>query len=256
MMNKIMALAAGVFMAGQATAEIRPEFTLGTEIYEETYLEWHQGRRFMKERASMKGITGDLRLEIDQQNAVRVTGRYAWGNSDYTGAYQGRPYGSLTLPGLSRRTWEIRSTYEWTTHAFDYPVTLSAGAGYRNLVDRLDQAGLGGYRRESKYFYGTLGVGSVFKVGDGSWTFSPKASYQHLLRGFQYSDNVVNRQDSGYGLEVSAALSRPVGTGSISVTPFYRYWKIADSKLNSSANDWMEPENKTSEFGVNLSYRF
>jgi len=35
-------------MAGQATAEIRPEFTLGTEIYEETYLEWHQGRRFME----------------------------------------------------------------------------------------------------------------------------------------------------------------------------------------------------------------
>lgn len=125
-MNKIMVLAAGVFMAGQAAAEIRPEFTLGTEIYEETYLEWHQGRRFMKERASMKGITGDLRLEIDQQNAVRVTGRYAWGNSDYTGAYQGRPYGSLTLPGLSRRTWEVRSTYEWTTRAFDYPVTLSA----------------------------------------------------------------------------------------------------------------------------------
>jgi len=69
-------------------------------------------------------------------------------------------------------------------------------------------------------------VGSVFKVGDGSWTFSPKASYQHLLRGFQYSDNVVNRQDSGYGLKSRQRLSRPVGTGSISVTPFYRYWKL------------------------------
>lgn len=256
MINRIITLAALALTAGQACAEIKPQFTLGTEVYEETYMEWINDRRFMKERASMKGVTGDLRVEIDTQNAVRVTGRYAWGNGDYTGAFAGQSYGSLTLPGLSRRAYEIRSTYEWTTNALHSPVTLSVGAGYRNLVDRLDQVQMGGYRRESKYFYGTLGVGSEIKVGDGSWTFSPKGSYQHLLRGFQYSDNIVNRQNRGFGLEISAALSHPVGKGSISVTPFYRYWKIADSKLNSSANGWMEPENKTDEFGINLSYRF
>lgn len=255
-MKRIMTLAALALVAGQACAEIRTELTLGTEVYEETYLERHQGQRLMQERATMKGITGDVRFGIDKQNAVRLSGRYAWGTSDYTGSYSGQAYGSLTLPGLSRRTYDIRSTYEWTTRSFDYPVTLSVGAGYRNLVDRLDQAPMGGYRRESQYFYGTLGVGSVFKVGDGSWTLAPKASYQHLLRGFQYSNDIVNRQDGGYGLEVSTALSRSVGNGSISVTPFYRYWKIADSRLNTSAGGWMEPRNTTSEFGVQVSYRF
>ncbi|WP_343587364.1 hypothetical protein [Herbaspirillum sp.] len=257
-MNKIAkTLAAAVLVAGagQALAEVKPTFALGTELYEETYREWVDGQRFMKERASMTAITGDLHLAFDQQNALRVAGRYAWGTSDYTGAYQGMPYGSLTDSGQARRAYDIRATYEWTTFSMRYPLTASVGAGYRNLVDRLDQSGPGGYRRESEYFYGTIGIGTAMKVGDGSWTFSPKMSYQHLLRGFQHSGDDLNAQTKGYGLEVSTALSRPLGAGCASLTPFYRYWKIADSKMNYAAGI-MEPQNQTHEFGINLSYRF
>ncbi|WP_432239835.1 hypothetical protein [Herbaspirillum robiniae] len=255
MIAKTFAAAALVAISGQAMAEVTPTFTLGTEVYEETYREWVGGKRFMKERASMKAVTGDLHLAFDRENAMRIAGRYAWGTSDYTGGSPGMDYGSLTDSGQTRRAYDIRTTYEWTSFAMRYPLTTSAGLGYRNLVDRLDQTGEGGYRRESEYFYATVGIGSSIKVGDGSWTFSPKASYQHLLRGFQHSGDDVNVQTKGYGLELSTALSRPVGTGSVSITPFYRYWKIADSKMNSAAGI-MEPENQTHEFGVRLSYRF
>lgn len=254
MIAKTIAIAVLTIAAGQACAQMKPQFTLGTELYEETYREWDEGKRFMKERASMKAVTGDLRLPIDAQSAVRVAGRYAWGTSDYTGGYQGQPYGSLTDSGQSRRTYEVRTTYEWTTNTLRYPLTTSLGVGYRNLVDRLDQSGDGGYRRESEYWYGTVGVGTNIKVGDGAWTFSPKVSYQHLLDGTQHSGDDINKQKNGYGLEVSTALSRAAGTGNIVIKPFYRYWKIADSK--SSPDGSKEPQNQTHEFGVNVSYQF
>jgi len=72
MMNKIMALAAGVFMGRSRL--LRKSGRSSPWVLKSTKRLISSGTRggaSWKERASMKGITGDLRLEIDQQNAVR-----------------------------------------------------------------------------------------------------------------------------------------------------------------------------------------
>lgn len=69
---KPLAITALALITGQARAEVKPQFSLGTELYEETYLEWIGGQRFMKERALMKAVTCDFLLPFDRQNAMRV----------------------------------------------------------------------------------------------------------------------------------------------------------------------------------------
>lgn len=246
-----------------ALAQVTPSFEIGTEVYQETYKETVDGQPFMKEQAIMIGVNGAVRLQFTNQDAVKFSARYAQGKSDYTGAFDGQPYGSLTSNGQDRYTYEFRGVYEATGPVSGHDLTTSLGLGYRNLTDRLDQSGPGGYKRESEYFYATLGLEAKYGLGASSWDVTPKIAYNHLIQGTQHSfiggNDFQNRQNNGHGFELSAAVSRQLqNTQEIRLTPFYRYWKVRESEATPIGGGFaiVEPENKTNEFGLNLSYVF
>jgi hypothetical protein len=228
---------------------------LGTEYYRETYKEKMAGQPFMGEDTDMYGVVGVVRIPFAGRHAVSLSGRYATGKSTYTGSFQGMPYGSLVIEGQDRSKFSARALYKMT---FPY-VTPYVGFGYRRLVDRLDEAGDGGYRRKSEYWHVMAGLESTIPVGQSGWSINPKIAYMHLLRGKQHSDDKTNSQHSGHGAEVSAALNAPVSKAiTVSLMPYYRYWNIGESEWKTlpDGTNFMEPQNTTHEIGVRLSAKF
>jgi hypothetical protein len=238
-------------------AQERPPVTweLGTEFYQETYREKVDGKAFMGEDADMYGLIGSVQIPFNSRHALVFSGRYAAGKSTYKGSFEGMPYGSLVIEGQDRYMLYLRSTYEMT---LPY-VTPSIGVGYRRLVDRLDEAGEGGYKRKSEYWYALLGLESTIPLGQSGWKISPKVAYMHLMRGEQHSDDKENRQHSGYGAELSLALNAPVSPSfNVILMPYYRYWNIGQSDWETLKDNthFMEPKNTTHEIGVRLSAKF
>ncbi len=67
--------------------------------------------------------------------------------------------------------------------------------------------------------------------------------------------------DGGYGIEVSAMLSAPIGRNAVRFGPFLRYWNIEQSKSKTFREEdfeieFFEPANKTRELGLRLSFGF
>nr|WP_294867299.1 hypothetical protein [uncultured Pseudogulbenkiania sp.] len=255
--------------ASSAFAAPQPEFTLGTELYHEKYEEEVGGAKFMQEEAWMAGLNGSARFFLADNHAVKFKGRYAQGESDYTGGYNGGPgYGSLRIDGLDRSVYELHGAYEYTSPWEDHPVISSLGLGYRNLTDRLDQGGPGGYKRVSEYWYATLAFESSFFLGTSYWQATPRVAYNYLLQGKQHSylssGELLNDQNKGHGFELAMSFSRPINLGArstLSVTPFFRYWDIKKSESIYTLNGGLiyenyEPNNTTKEFGLNLSLGF
>jgi hypothetical protein len=251
---------AGVILllcAGNAFAQERSETTLetGFEHYQETYRETVNGAPFMQEKSDMNGVYANLNMPLSMSDALAFSVRYAAGKSKYTGGKMGAPYGSLIIHDLDRYSAELTAAYEF--HLLY--MTPSAGIGYRRLVDRLDQAGAGGYKRTSEYMFLTVGVSSIYDLTSLGVQLTPRAEYRYLLRGRQHSADIVNEQHSGEGLELSVALSGQLTpTMGWRVTPYYRYWQIADSdQVDSPAGGTlMEPRNTTQEIGARVSLTF
>lgn len=265
MQTRLTLCALALASSAAAGADVVSDVDIGPEIYQETYSETVDGRRFMQETAAMAGITGTATLRFSPVHAMRVSGRYAFGKSDYTGAYQGGSYGSVTANGQDRSVGEVRAVYLGTLALFGHTLGPSAGLGYRQLTDRLDQAGSGGYRRESEYLYATLGLETRFAWGR-DWNVTPSLSALLLLRGTQHShidgNDVQNRQDTGKGVEIALAFAHALDAKhSLQLTPFYRYWHIgqSDTACYWSSGQYYcgsEPDNRTREFGLRLSFAF
>lgn len=255
--------------ASNAFAEAREtSFELGLETYRETYEEFVDGRKFMQEEARMVGLTGSATVHIDDASSVKFGFRYARGKSDYTGAYQGETYGSLTSDGQTRSAAELRAAYQFHQNFGNVQVIPSIGLGYRRLTDYLEEAqGGGGYHRVNQLTFATVGIEARIPMG-GRWKIAPKVGYNHLLWGQQESGGILrNIQRKGYGFDVSADVSTKFGAqADFKVTPFLRYWKIRDSDAAPYATYTqggqtyvvygMEPQNKTTEVGVNLNLNF
>lgn len=243
--------------AGNAVAQEVPriKWETGLEYYQETYRETINGAPFMQEEADMVALSAKAHIPFNARHAAVVSARYATGSSRYTGAYMGQPYGSLMIGDLDRYSAEVKAAYELT---LPY-VTPSLGVGYRRLIDRLDQGGSGGYERTSQYWFVTAGLASTIDLGQSGLQLTPKIEYHHLLRGKQHSADIVNHQRTGYGAELSLALSGKLSpTVGLHLTPYYRYWHIDDSELAFPAPGvwFMEPQNTTREVGVRLSLTF
>ena len=265
-MNKIIAsiIATFGFMAAAGAAEL--SYSVGGGVYKETYREKDtDGSAFMKEEANMAALNGRLRWAPgNKEHALTVSGEYARGNSDYTGAYQGQPYGSLTISNLSRSK---------VTLGFDYVITwpelagvqTGAGVTYRRLTDRLDEAPAGGYKRVNELSVANFSLARAYQVGGVQAT--PRVGVNYLLNGRQYSyvltngGKVRNKQDEGYGFYLEVDTTWNVQSGSITVTPYFRQMNIADSNkvvVTSGTQQYsiLEPKNITRELGLNVQYNF
>ena len=71
-------------------------------------------------------------------------------------------------------------------------------------------------------------------------------------------EDITNDQESGYGWRAALALTKKTRTIGYGIELFYRYWDIDDSEVtrDSFGRYWIEPDNETSEVGLNLSILF
>jgi len=119
-----------------------------------------------------------------------------------------------------------------------------------------------GYQRFSNYLYAPLGLTSRFHV-NGQWVIVPTVEYDYFIKGkqiSQFSDagqgfsDTTNTQDNGYGYRVSVMAEK----GSWALGPWMHYWYIEDSDITQIGFGYSgrEPKNETTEYGLELKYRF
>ena len=136
------------------------------------------------------------------------------------------------------------------------------GLGYRYLLDKKRKKDPYNYdyKREQTYYY--LPIGADLKVPLSSgWSLAFNTEIDVLLRGENKSHvdgGLKFRQNSGYGWRLAAKVEKNLHSVGIFAEPFYRYWDIAKSNKDTgnSGASWLEPKNKTNEFGLRIGVTF
>jgi hypothetical protein len=139
------------------------------------------------------------------------------------------------------------------------------GLGYRYLFNDM-RSSVGGYRRESNYFY--LPLGLVHRVVfEDTARLVTEVEYDHLLLGKQLSNlsdagtgyaNVSNNQHGGFGLKVSVKYEQK----NWAIGPYANYWNIKQSEVipllqnGVAVGSAWEPKNNTVELGFKGSLGF
>lgn len=262
------ALAGSAFAAGTVNTSTSPlatpdikevspyTYELGMGTHRELYEEFDNSNgKLMQEEAQMIAIRGSVSRKIgDTGGTVILSGEYAFGDSNYTGAYWGGKYGDLKIKGLGRSAIETQLTYRHTSPMWN-GVSAGVGLGYRRLVDNLQEAGPGGYKRVNDRYYLALSLEKEIAVD--AWTITPSAQYKHILKSNQYSDlygGINTAQKDGHGAEFAVAFATKGTDFTTVITPYYRLWDIKDSEIHPMGV--YEPRNKTSEAGVAVSFKF
>jgi hypothetical protein len=190
----------------------------------------------------------------------RIDGRVSYGNLDYE---SGRTGTASNIPDWIFETRVVVGR--------DYLVSertaLSPyiGLGFRYLFNDsqgYSSTGHVGYRRYSQYWYVPIGLTMRMRAGD-QWVFAPTVEYDAFIGGKQKSmlsdvapgaPDVHNDQDDGRGYRVYLMMeSRRWAFG-----PWLHYWNIKDSDIAPIGGGFglYEPANKTTEYGLELRYRF
>lgn len=234
------------------------KYQLGVEAYTESYKESQGGQPVMKEEANMTGLNAAVIIATSPLDEIVLDGRYASGKSDYTGALQGDPYGSLLIGDIKRMSWELGATYKRYIPEWD-GVKLGVGLATRYLEDHLDKHP-SGYRRENTLNYMSFVLERPTQL-EGGWTMTPAFKYKYLLEGKQDSyltdGTLTHTQNRGKGYDLSLEFAKTSGSTEWTITPFMRTWHIRDSDVSYLNGDaYIEPDNKTKELGINLGMRF
>ncbi len=259
---------AGEVNSGKTKAKGYEKFSyeVGTELYSETYKEYDtedNNAVFMKETATMYGVNGKVSYLATPRDLFSVKARYATGESKYTGAMQTGTYGSLVVDGQDRHVWEIGGEYK---HKFVELKDMNVGVSvnYRELTDRLDQAGDGGYKRVNQLTYAGVSMDKEFQTN--GWKVIPKLTAKALLSGKQksYLDpelTLGHKQTSGHGYDLEVAFVKRVSNYDLTISPYFKSMSIGNSDKiiitdGTLSAVTMEPKNKTTEAGVTLGLQF
>lgn len=252
-MKKLLSALFIALLAAPAFA-VEANYSVGLERYTELYEEFIPSEgKVMQEDADMRGIVAGFGLTFASGNQLAISARYAKGDSDYTGSYMGGSYGDIFLSNITRTSYEVGAAFKSTFAALG-DTTLSAGLGLRNLEDELDQY-VGGYRRENRLIYATIGAERKFDLGSG-WALTPKAQFKYLIVGEQRSEveeTITTTQTSGNGFDLALDVTHKFESVALTVTPYVRTWDIKKSQVFMS---YYEPANQTKEAGFAVSARF
>lgn len=221
----------------------------------------NKGDKFGVNHVGTKLLDGDWFVKDDV--------RFAYGGVDYVGSgYQpDAPDWYVDARGLVGRDIQLgNATY-----------SPFVGVGYRYLFNDLrgySSSGAIGYRRESNYFYVPIGLTHRFALQDSA-VLATTLEFDHLLIGRQISKlsdlvghsgyssafDVSNSQSSGFGFRADVMYEM----GDLAFGPFLNIWRISksDSVLqpltHNGVTTWYyfsEPENRTSEFGLRMRFKF
>jgi hypothetical protein len=239
-------------------------FEIATELSQITYKE----EGLMETDGALYGVVGAYTYR-ENFWMLRLEGKYAWGEWDYEGStWAGTPSFVNDIDFYQVETRGIIG-YDFSPSATAV-VTTYIGIGYRYLNDHMEKRVLGGYQRESTYFYSPLGVDAAIRVND-AWSWGVLAEYDLFWKGRQVShmgdvfpglNIVANTQSKGYGLRGSLRLSYQGGRFGVAAEPYIRFWRINDSAVSPLiykglyVGDLVEPKNKSKEIGLKLSVIF
>ncbi len=277
--------------------EKRHNFEIGYEMSDYTYREPHMEYP-ISNKADKQGISvvytrqSVLSDDINEDDPTfaSIEFRYMNGKTDYDGYMIG--YDSLLNPVVTpfkshdkdyytELGLKLGRSYKLFSATKLWPYFGIAGRWLRNGEDKYSDLGGGqmgfSYQRTSTYIYVPLGANLTFDMGDTA-RLTLNGQFDWLIHGNQNShvsdewnvNSVSNEQNKGLGLRASAKLSVDMGKIGVFVEPFYRYWKIQNSKdvnyifhytdehgdPQEAMGSMREPYNTTREYGIRMGIAF
>jgi hypothetical protein len=171
---------------------------------------------------------------------LRTDLHYGGGGADYRSPISGN------LDNTPSRYMEARALIGKDIQMSGYVLSPYLGLGFRHLHSDL------GYKRDS--YYTTMPIGFIHKVKlDDRSQLLTSVEYMHLIRGVQKaklpSQSLSLDQPKGYGLRFQM-LKRYQNW---SIGPVLTHWSLGASEIDGG---WIEPRNKTTEWGIKSFYYF
>lgn len=227
----------------------------------------------VEDKGNKLGLDYTSSLELQDDYFVKMDGRFAYGDVDYTG--------SGTMNNQEDWYYDLRGLVGKDFSVAGSVLAPYTGFGARHLYnDARGQSSTGawGYRRKSNYFYIPVGVTHRIELQSQSM-LETTLEYDYLCTGKQVTrmgdvyegengvtetKQIENKQKNGYGLRASAMVSM----NNWSFGPYITYWNIKTSEdgnfyVYRASEDqwyysagWYEPHNRTVEFGLKASYSF
>jgi hypothetical protein len=183
-------------------------------------------------------------------------GEFAYAQLDYDGQLQdGTPYSMSNL-----KDWlvDVRLLAGPDFPKTDRLYTLYFGLGYRYLSDD-SSSDPAGYLRQSNYLYLPIGLKAMSCKKNG-WSLGGSAECDLLLFGEQFSTidsyDITNDQTSGYGFRAAVSIENKGDKTDFKIQPFVRYWHIDESDPDNDFGAFIEPENETTQYGLQLIWTF
>jgi hypothetical protein len=241
-------------------------FKIGPEIFYDKYEEFDHGS-IMTEKGMFYGIAVSnynrpwVNLpaeEVEKRGKwmVGLEGEAAYGRVNYDGQTQdGDPtsiYGLKDVQADARLLGGPEFTFA------DRLETIYFGIGYRYLRDdsSFDSEG---YLRQSDYVYVPVGV-KVESYKSDTWSVGGSLELDVFLFGKQVSTidnfNYPCDQHTGYGLRAALNIDNISETSRFAIQPFVRFWHIDESDADNKTGTYIEPENKTTQLGIQLIWTF
>ncbi|HVK62202.1 MAG TPA: hypothetical protein VM432_11655 [Bdellovibrionales bacterium] len=213
----------------------------------------------MKDTGPLYGFGVGYQMTFPGEGTARAELDFLQGNLTYDGAYAS---GAKLVATSKNYLFNLRAM--WINPFGESPVSGLAGLAFRNLHERTDAPGA--YTRITSYIYAPFGliVGGDF---GGGWHLTGSAEYDLFLGGRVdtklsevgpgYND-VVFEQTKGFGYRLSTLVRKDFGPWALRAEPYYHYWKIAKSapERGSTTSNYVEPDNNTTMYGVNIGADF
>lgn len=256
--------ALGVLMPESQAAEgpVDALFASGWSIGPEISSFHYEEPGVMEEDGFLYGVvfaaTSFSKASVSRDTVLRFEGGLAAGSVDYDGALMdGTPY---TIDGNTDVLANVRGLWGCLWHDSKSSNHVYAGLGYRYLQDDSSHDPAG-YERHANYFYLPIGYERGQTLGD-RWYLGLGAEFDFLLYGLQRTDlfgdgyvPIRNSQEfgSGYGLRGTVGLRHVGKVWDVTIQPFIQYWYVDDSEVD---NGYYEPENNSTQVGLDLIFRF
>jgi hypothetical protein len=263
----LMSMAVLVSMIGPtlAHAQTRSGFEVGAETFAYNYRESFEGDS-VKDDGRFLGFDAAYTRRFDNALFVRGELALAFGSVDYTA-----DGGQTRLDDVEQATGRLE-LHLGRDFAMPHGASISPfiGLGSRALIDesggKQASDGSEGYDRTISYAYVPVGAAATFALR-GNATLTLAGQYNWFVRG--HSESLLSDVDSelpdvnvrlndGLGYELSAMVNLPVGSRRLSVGPFIRRWNTDQSESFAVDDEFefFEPESRTTETGIRLSFAF
>ncbi len=234
------------------------------------------GLHHMELKGRMSGVVFDYigrsafttkEVDANDPSFLALQLRYMQGDTNYDGwlVYTPGPtYVQHYCPDIPNYYLEGRLTaggvYEVGSAVEFWPYLGIAG---RYLVNKLNEDPANtGYRRTSTYIYAPVGATAKIKL-PSEWAISLNGEYDIFINGKQQSrlsdinpafPDLNHTQTRGYGVRTSAKLSKDFKHIGVFAEPFFRYWHIRKSNIDTYG--YLEPDNETHESGLKIGVTF